>query len=215
LAFCGCLKTTAEGTLCAATRTQNGIIAASVEHWSAPYGPGAVLGILMRWACSPHEGCTAGQELSVENFAERFRARIREARNFDQKEEREEEREATDRVQRASQLERHVEHRFLEAAGEEPQSILHRVEHALEGTTHELGWIAPLPARSLLIRVDPDAGQLWWAWVFRGEPTGWTAVDILHVDRKRVDELIALLADQETWDRGEAPAYSFPGEHAR
>jgi len=148
----------------------------------------------------------------VENFAERFRDRVRAARNFDRQDEQADEREASDRQQRAAQIERHVEHRFREAAASDPQAIHYQTEHAIEGTTHELGWNAPLPARSLLIRVDAQAGQLWWTWVFRGDPTGWTAVDVLHTDRKRIDELIAHLADQETWDRGETPDYHFPGQ---
>jgi hypothetical protein len=156
-----------------------------------------------------------GQELRVENFAERFRARIRAARNFDRQEEHEEEREASDRNQRAAQLEHHVEHRFREAAAADPQAIHYRAEHAIEGTTHELGWNSPLPARSILIRVDPEAGQFWWTWVHRGEPTGWTAVDVLSVTRERIDQVVSLLADQETWDRGHEPSYHFPDHHQR
>jgi hypothetical protein len=152
----------------------------------------------------------------VEHFAERFRARVRQAREQSHQDEQELEHETHDRDQRSLQLEAHVERRFREAesAAGDRSAIQYQSQSTTGDNVHQLSWKAPLPARSLLIRIDQAAGQFWWSWAHASNTGDWESADVLQINRRHIDDLVDHLADQDTWERGDEPRVHLPHHNA-
>jgi hypothetical protein len=148
----------------------------------------------------------------VEHFAERFRERVRQAREQSREDEKELALEAHDRAERALQLEAHVEHRFrqAEAAAGDRTTLQYQTELSTGDRVHQLSWKSPLPARSLLIRVDHESAQFWWSWAHASTTGDWETAEVLQINRRHVDDLVDHLADQDTWERGDLPRVRVP-----
>ncbi|MEA2641442.1 MAG: hypothetical protein QOF51_2836 [Chloroflexota bacterium] len=144
---------------------------------------------------------------AMDNFARTFQEKMLAARAAHERETAEREEESSDRQTRASQLERHVELRFAEAGGIDSSAVRYAARADGDGASvHELTWVAPLPARTLLARIDQVTRNFWWAWAYGGNTSGWSEADSLSVHRRDVDVLVEQLADQDRWERGERPA---------
>ena len=142
----------------------------------------------------------------MDDFARMFRDRIEAARATHDRETAEREEESNDRQIRASQLISHLERRFLEASQVDPQAVRYTMRaEGQDATVHELTWVAPLPARTLLARMEPSTDHFWWTWVYGGTTSGWSEIDALEITRRDIDALIEQLADQERWAQGEIP----------
>jgi|SRR5581483_9111499 len=84
----------------------------------------------------------------------------------------------------------------------------------VEGSTAErsgleMSWIATKPARSLQVDIDRDTALVAWRLTLDGHPTDWQTADGLVITDAQFEELIDLLADQQTWGQGLVPRCSF------
>jgi hypothetical protein len=76
-------------------------------------------------------------------------------------------------------------------------------------TGHELTWVATLPLRALQVDVNEETAHVAWRLTIGEQATDWQTVDGMTVTDRQLEELIDLLADQQTWGRELVPRCSF------
>jgi hypothetical protein len=110
------------------------------------------------------------------------------------------------RKDRAGALCVEIDQRFQAVAAGSSGAIAyrHRADHYGRFTA-TLSWRDPAPPRALQIYINPLEGMLEWSWVVSRVRKNVKRTDALSFDRARLNELLALLADQETWCKGPLP----------
>lgn len=162
-------------------------------------------------------------EATLKDFDDQLRQHIQAARESQQRQQEEHQRQATQdaerdqlRKQRVDELSQAIPRRFDEAAKiadgalQFSGSSRDTVGGEIGVTAFALSWndkeLPPL--RGLKIAINPLKSAVHWVWILNNHEVGRMAVDPLGFDMALLDQLILALADQQRWKQGRVPTIS-------
>ena len=146
----------------------------------------------------------------MSNLSDEIQRRVALARQLDQEQREERERQAAEQAERrargkkrADELNQEIRAKFMEAAAASGGAMRYEPRGSGTGTNfHALEWQAPPPQRALRVAVRLADCTIECHSTPSGFQSGIDRGDVLGFDSGRIDGMILDLADQEAWSRG-------------